>query len=123
MGILLLSKGSIPGPRDFASISELTFLDVFGMLSDNALGASGCSRLSPTHLHDSTLVSHLYPICLPSAPHCLPVRFGCSGRMILHLSHDVLDGCDIGIDMARESKPGKNEIKNGVGTLFGEQKR
>ena len=32
-------------------------------------------------------------MCLPFAPHCLRVRYGCSGRMILHLSHDVPDGC------------------------------
>ena len=30
----------------------------------------------------------------------------------IHSSRDVLDGCDIGIDMATESKPGENEIKN-----------
>ena len=58
---------------------------VVGMLSDYALGASGCSHLSPTHLHDSTLVSHLSPICLPFAPHCLRVRCGCFGSMILYI--------------------------------------
>ena len=60
MGFLLLSKGCIPGPHDFAFVSGLAF-------------HSGCS--GP---HDFTLVSHLSP------------ALGGLGRMILHLSPSCL---------------------------------
>ena len=88
------------------------------MLSDYALGASGCSHLSPTHLHGSTLVSHSSPICPPFVSH-LPLtvsEYAVGAPAAWFYTFVACDGCDIGIDMARESKPGKNEIKNEIKT-------
>ena len=68
MGFLLLSKGCIPGPHDFASVSGLA-------------SHSGC--LGP---HEFTLVSHLSPTLVSHTclPHLSPA-LGAFGRMSLHL--------------------------------------
>ena len=79
MGFLLLSKGNIPGPHDFASVSGLA-------------SHSGC--LGP---HEFTLVSPLSPtlgalglVSLHLSPPCLSRALGALGRMSLHLSPPCL---------------------------------
>ena len=85
MGFLLLSKGCIPGPHDFASVSGLA-------------SHSGC--LGP---HEFTLAFHLSPTCLPLVSHSgclgqheitlvspLSPTLGSLGCMSLHLSPPCL---------------------------------
>jgi len=69
MGFLLLSKGCIPGPHDFASVSGLAHnlgaeFTLVSPLSPTlrAFSHSGCP--GP---HEFTLVSPLSPLWVPSA--------------------------------------------------------
>ena len=109
IGFLLLSKGCIPGPHDFASVSGLAS-------HSGCLGPHVSLHLSPPCLppaclgpHEFTLVSPLSPplgalgrMSLHLSPRCLPLwvpcrlvsplspTLGALGRMSLHLSPPFL---------------------------------
>ena len=94
MGFLLLWKGCIPGPQDFASVSGLALLV--------------CSPTTVWVLWAAWLFT-----CLP-----LVSRLSPTSLLLTCMSHDVPDVSDggVGTGVARESTPGKNEIKNEIKT-------
>ena len=107
MGFLLLSKGCIPGPHDFASVSGLashsgclgpheftpvfhlsfTLVCHFGCLGPHEFTVHTClPHLSRTLGALGRMSLHLSSICLP---HLSPT-LGALGRMSLHLSPTCL---------------------------------
>ena len=94
MGFLLLWKGCIPGPQDFDSVSRFPLLV--------------CSPTTVWLLWAAWLFT-----CLP-----LVSRLSPTSLLLTCMSHDVPDVSDggVGTGVARESKPGKNEIKNEIKT-------